>query len=389
LSGVPAVTISNTAYLVVSHTVVQNGPLEAFSVDHLTGSRFRAVSTSQCSHGLSAYSSVLNTFEDLHVTSALTYGIRLSTDSNGNTFIDATVAASGNNYSLAIGGGTVPTQAVGNLFIDTFLAFGDYIGLDVYNGPNSTLLNTTVVGSLDTSIIISDDAGVRLQNLLVFEDDYGPVFGNASVVIDQYICAQNATPESAGNSVRVGAVNITSDPGAGSIPYLLFPSSTPASVTFAAASPHFAFAATNDSVSLLPWQAWARYANTANPSPPRYPHGPCTNSVGPCMLWDLSLPMLNTIARNTTPLPAGVATHKWPAIGSSCSAYPDTIKVGSDCVTTYLKYARELLYDEIGNDNGLCESNEACLTSPNIGAYQGRGDPQLLQASFSSAPSPT
>ncbi len=41
---------------------------------------------------------------------------------------------------------------------------------------------------------------------------------------------------------------------------------------------------------------------------------------------------------------------------------------------TYLLNAMEIIGDEIGNDNGLCESNEACIYAPNIGAYQGEGD---------------
>jgi hypothetical protein len=41
---------------------------------------------------------------------------------------------------------------------------------------------------------------------------------------------------------------------------------------------------------------------------------------------------------------------------------------------TYLLNAMEIIGDEIGDDNGLCESNEACIYAPNIGAYQGSGD---------------
>ncbi|MDT8447815.1 MAG: Ig-like domain-containing protein [bacterium] len=43
------------------------------------------------------------------------------------------------------------------------------------------------------------------------------------------------------------------------------------------------------------------------------------------------------------------------------------------CVSTFLNHAVEILDDSIGNENGLCESNEACLLTPNIGAYQGHG----------------
>jgi hypothetical protein len=42
-------------------------------------------------------------------------------------------------------------------------------------------------------------------------------------------------------------------------------------------------------------------------------------------------------------------------------------------VSTYLLHAMELILDGFGDDDGLCESNEHCLYTPNIGAYQGHG----------------
>ena len=41
---------------------------------------------------------------------------------------------------------------------------------------------------------------------------------------------------------------------------------------------------------------------------------------------------------------------------------------------TFLKNAIELMLDGVGDDDGLCESNERCLYTPNFGAYQGHGD---------------
>jgi len=37
--------------------------------------------------------------------------------------------------------------------------------------------------------------------------------------------------------------------------------------------------------------------------------------------------------------------------------------------------AFEVLNQAYGNNNGLCESNEVCIFSPNIGAYQGTENP--------------
>jgi hypothetical protein len=41
---------------------------------------------------------------------------------------------------------------------------------------------------------------------------------------------------------------------------------------------------------------------------------------------------------------------------------------------TYLRDATEVFFDARGNEDGLCESGEACIYSPNFGAYQGEGD---------------
>ena len=47
---------------------------------------------------------------------------------------------------------------------------------------------------------------------------------------------------------------------------------------------------------------------------------------------------------------------------------------GTTCVQRYLRYAVEIAGDSIGDDDGLCESNEACFYVPNFGAYQGHFD---------------
>ena len=41
---------------------------------------------------------------------------------------------------------------------------------------------------------------------------------------------------------------------------------------------------------------------------------------------------------------------------------------------TYLTNAIEVVGDYVGDEDGLCESNENCVYTPNVGAYQGHGD---------------
>lgn len=42
--------------------------------------------------------------------------------------------------------------------------------------------------------------------------------------------------------------------------------------------------------------------------------------------------------------------------------------------STFLTHAVEILFDGVGDDDGFCESGEACLYTPHIGGYQGEGD---------------
>lgn len=45
---------------------------------------------------------------------------------------------------------------------------------------------------------------------------------------------------------------------------------------------------------------------------------------------------------------------------------------------SFLSNAIEIMDDGIGNDNSLCETDEACILTPNIGSYQGHGDKTQL-----------
>jgi hypothetical protein len=79
-----------------------------------------------------------------------------------------------------------------------------------------------------------------------------------------------------------------------------------------------------------------------------------------CRIWDWSLRNTDSVARNTNSCPSGSISdvHTW-----------------SDSTTvTSLRNTQEILFDGVGNDNGICESNENCLYTPNIGAYQGHGN---------------
>jgi hypothetical protein len=63
--------------------------------------------------------------------------------------------------------------------------------------------------------------------------------------------------------------------------------------------------------------------------------------------------------------------------GSTCpsAAHGNKVAVNQETsAKTYLLNAYEIIGDELGNENLLCESNESCIYMPNIGSNQGSGD---------------
>jgi hypothetical protein len=83
-------------------------------------------------------------------------------------------------------------------------------------------------------------------------------------------------------------------------------------------------------------------------------------TTGNGVIWDWSLRAADFELRDVLSLPTGdhILTHTWE----------------DNTTSIFLRHAVEIQGDGIGNDNTLCESNETCLFTPNIGSYQGHGD---------------
>ncbi|MDX1957367.1 MAG: hypothetical protein SFU98_02285 [Leptospiraceae bacterium] len=108
-----------------------------------------------------------------------------------------------------------------------------------------------------------------------------------------------------------------------------------------------------------------------------------------CQIWDWSLKATDTVARNVNHCPSGtiVDTHTWSAVNNTSCLEIKGAVWGTTCTTTFLRNAVEIFGDGVGNENGICESNEECIYAPNIGAYQGHGN--LVPASQATATTTT
>ncbi|MCB0413323.1 MAG: hypothetical protein KDD50_03260 [Bdellovibrionales bacterium] len=95
-----------------------------------------------------------------------------------------------------------------------------------------------------------------------------------------------------------------------------------------------------------------------------------------CRIWDLSVKITDSVMLDKGG--DGYVTNDVFTPGSPCPTQISGNEVITDSNSnpnTFLKMAQEIFEDGVGDDDGLCESNEQCVFSPNIGAYQGHGDP--------------
>ena len=105
--------------------------------------------------------------------------------------------------------------------------------------------------------------------------------------------------------------------------------------------------------------------------------GRCTIDIT-CHLWDWSSSKTDTTLRAQNALPDGnsVGTFFWNASNANeCTQLGGVWNTPTpgDCTGPFLLHAYEVMNDQLGNDNNLCEDGEACIYTPNHGAYQGHG----------------
>ena len=104
-------------------------------------------------------------------------------------------------------------------------------------------------------------------------------------------------------------------------------------------------------------------------------------TTGTGAIWDLQLRSADTVLRNTTV--DGSTQNAAFVGGAACPAQLSGNTATTDQRgNTFLTFAYEILHDPFGDNDGLCESNEHCIYTPNFGAYQGHGDYRTNSCTF-------
>jgi hypothetical protein len=312
---------------------------------------------------------------------------------NPDNIIMGVIAANGGANGIISAGSTYTN----NLYLNTLSANNVSLGVSLTNAGG--LIYTTY------SNLISVNHATSIENLFTRYTKYINIIAAHSTTnqYDSNSGGSNTSDITFNGIFKVSgnfcSISASANQGIGATCNKLAPSeTTTATVNFASLSNSFVGRISADSVTtqtgtLLPnsnvisnsawvtlsnpFRTWGLYDSNSS-FPLNTQRGKCAGTANTCAIWDWSLKATDTVARNVNACPNGTIfdTHQWSDTSAPNQAYCDANYKGSKlngstCVTTFLRNAVEILGDGVGNENGICESSEECLYTPNIGAYQG------------------
>jgi len=364
-------------------TVVSNGSNGLFLSNTANNDFTRLSSTDNRGNGLFLNDASRNRFSDLVITnngfgqanSGIAFG---GASSNGNLFNNGILAS---NEGFGILG---PHND--NIFTNTTVASNGSGGISLVVGGNAVLMNTTLVANTDENIGFNSDGntfvnlasahaggdGLVAINGLGSNRFFGQLKLGSNGGFDCFVVATTVCPQSdvVTRNITLNASfsgKLTVDDPAN--PIDTNGSALYTNITSAEHWTHF----------INPYRAWGWDMGGLFPNAGAIeaPCGPTRN----CNIWDWTLASGDNVLRGVLTKPvngnaANSVTHIWSLQAnnqSDCNALmPGSVFVANQCESTFLRNAVEILQKN-GNNNGLCESNENCLYTPNIGAYQGSG----------------
>ncbi|MCW7463814.1 hypothetical protein [Leptospira limi] len=353
---------------------IQNNTFSSITAGDIDGSSISLASGGTNNHIWN------NSFLDAVLYSSTDEGIAISTSSSnigGNVFKDMVAANSSTNATISVFE-TLPAKISG-------LTISNQILVNMVSG----------IGLLSSG---SSDFKMLLENIGIFGASNYAI--ENSSVNNQYLTGNIRYSNNLSNNILSGT-NIgflVNGLPAGTSDYN-FANNIPYESSFVGFIFQDDIANPNDNAGFVPIYlrntSYLKFQNTYRSFTNYDPLGVFTDNVkgicsGNCRIFDWSLKKSDTYFKNTNVCPdssrpllhtvGGVATSE-----SDCQNLVRGSKyLGSNvCGIYHLRNAREIIGDAKGNENGLCESNEDCLFTPNLGAYQGHG---ILRKAYSIHP---
>jgi len=361
--------------------------------------------TNAISHGVLLEDSDFNTLVSFRATNSADSGVYLS-QSDGNLLMNF-ITANNDNGSNATGGGVFITNSLNTRLINAVIANNKLSGVTISNSPN-TLLKNIVGANNYTSFYISGNSNdMTVENLVSANNLRHGIFMFDSS--NNYFTGYLKVGSNGGDDCRVegsgvasGIINYScSDTGmngssdySGQLSDAILRTDVSTSLSFVGKVQSDDSVNTSDlnggaSYSVI--DDWQRFENSyrmwgldGNVFPSGSNGGPfpgCENYAAftetDCVtnggvwrtdgrIWDWSITTADNgdngqpVLYEVLSLPNGddVVSHEWSDMSS----------------TVFLRNAVEIMGDAIGDDDGLCNSNESCLYTSNIGSYQGHGE---------------
>lgn len=318
-----------------------------------------------------------NTFQDLNISN-------IGGNSGDGSFVRL-ITASNNTFSRITGTGCGEhgfnfqnldlSSDSGNIVSHATIANCMYAGVMMSNSSNNGL-NGVVVAEAGDGIQLVNSGATHLSNIALTDImTAAAINGDASseAIATGAIKSVSLCTAGTGLSASCGAINAsththinTTSFGSDFVGAI---TATDDSVNISDSNGGVTLSPTTDLFGFMnPFRSWSKDYGSAWPDD--FFRG---YSSGVARIFDFSLRSLASVVRNNSY--DGSASNGAFAIGSPC---PNAVN-GSQTVTmagkTFLRNADEVVLDVIGNNDGLCESNEVCVYAPNFGSYQGSGDP--------------
>jgi parallel beta-helix repeat protein len=314
------------------------------------------------SNGVNLATSSGNALSGVNVSNNGSMGVYVNSTSNNNLL--SNVTASNNGYGVVL-------WSASNSTMSGITASNNGYGVYVYSASNNTLSNVTASNSTGYGVVLASSSNNTLSDVTSSNNGYGVVLATASNnrFTGLLNVGNNTTNCQVTGGTNPGLVT-TSCNNNGSSDAALTNGITLASSFVGKVSSDDAQNTSDasgvaDYSIVTPTFDWAHFDNAyrgwgidGSAFPNTDQRGRWTTGAG--RVWDWSLAASDTVLRNVLALPTGndTITQTW----SDAST------------TTFLRHAVEISGDGIGNDNGLCESGETCVYTPNIGSYQGHGN---------------
>tara|TARA_B110001454_G_C12723212_1_gene435862 strand:+ start:4027 stop:6228 length:2202 start_codon:yes stop_codon:yes gene_type:complete len=354
------------------------GAYNIFSINNTRYSRFKNIRVSNNTEGGGSYWNLMaltgNSNGNIlsHLNLGLTAsGHALAVEGSENIISDILISNARTNLYLlgdrntvhqltTITANTTDLATLGNSnLLNQILSIEGYTILDVGGDGNILSQMGFLTGEPWTGAINVDASNVKFTNNIIIHDN-----ANAGR------CSANAAKTNPGT-----VTSICGNTGLSDANWVYFASSY--LVDFLVGEVPDGVNQTSPSVGAVPFASitdWLNFENFFRIWVPQTP-GDTHCLTGNCFINDyrfnsISNPFLNVSNDGSTANSVFVSNATCPAAVHGNK----TITSTHTSPVVFLVNALEILDDGVGNDNGLCETGDRCIYSPNIGVYQGQGD---------------